>query len=281
MDKERANAETNDGCQISQPPEGGADQKTNSTSSQNKSCRQKISERWQITKVAWHSLEVDRKIELWLAAAITIATIANVCIALRQWNAAAQNNAIAQQALTASQRAFVYLEKIDARWVDTKTADPGKVINITFFIGNSGNTATDDLRMVAGCYTFGPDLPREPFSIFKWNEKRIAHLMIAPHQILPYPACRLTEREIDPLQSSPFIQRYFMGEICYFDIVSDPRTERITQFVQELAIHDFNSKKDALNYETLLAGLHNCSDDECKKANGDPGALAAPRWIVR
>ena len=92
----------------------------------------KISERWQITKVAWHSLEVDRKIELWLAAAITIATIANVCIALRQWNAAAQNNAIAQQALTASQRAFVYLEKIDARWVDTKTADPGKVINITF-----------------------------------------------------------------------------------------------------------------------------------------------------
>jgi hypothetical protein len=188
---------------------------------------------------------------------------------------------IAEKALVIGQRAFVYLDRIEAKWVDTKTAIPGKVINVTFFIGNSGNTPTRDLRMVAGCYSLGPELPREPFSAFKWDEKRIAHLVIAPHQVLAYPACKLTEREIDPLQSSPFIQRYFMGEILYFDIVSKPAEERVTQFVQELAIHDFDSKIERLNYETLLAGLHNCSDDECKNAKGDPGALAAPRWVVR
>jgi hypothetical protein len=192
-----------------------------------------------------------------------------------------KQTSIAEKALIAGQRAFVYLDKIEARWVDTKTAEPGKVINITFFIGNSGNTPTRDLRMVGGCYPLGPELPREPFSDFKWDEKRIVHLVIAPHQILAYPACKLTEREIDPLQSSPFIQRYFMGEIRYFDIVSDPAEERVTQFVHELAIHDFNSKTEQLNYETLLAGLHNCSDGECKNAKGDPGALAAPRWVVR
>jgi hypothetical protein len=189
--------------------------------------------------------------------------------------------AVSRKSFIASQRAFVYLDKIEAAWLDTKTAVPGKIINVTFFIGNSGNTPTDDLRMVAGCYSLGPDLPREPYSAFTWDEKRIAHLVIAPHQVLPYPACRLTEKEIDPLQSSPFIQRYFMGEIRYFDIVSDRAKERITQFAEELAIHDFDAKANRLNYETLLAGLHNCSDDECKKAQGDPGALAAPRWITR
>jgi hypothetical protein len=185
------------------------------------------------------------------------------------------------QTSRASNRAFVYLDRIEAKWVETKTID-GKVINVTFFIGNSGNTPTKDLRLVGGCYTIGPQLPREPFSAFKWDEQRIAHLVIAPHQILAYPACKWTEREIDPMKSSPFNQRYFMGEIRYFDAVSgDHSEERITQFVQELAIHDFNSKSDLLNYETLLAGLHNCSDNECRNAKGDPGALAAPRWIVR
>jgi hypothetical protein len=210
----------------------------------------------------------------WIAFVSLVASIFAAGYAYKQAN-------IAEKALIVGQRAFVYLDKIEAKWVDTKTADPGKVINVTFYIGNSGNTSTHDLRMVAGCYSLGPALPREPFSAFKWDEKRIARLFIAAHQVLPYPACRLTAREIDPLQSSPFIQRYFMGEIRYFDLVSDPARGRVTQFAQELAIHDFEAKTDRLNYETLLAGLHNCADDECENAKGDPGALAAPRWVVR
>jgi hypothetical protein len=56
----------------------------------------------------------------------------------------------------------------------------------------------------------------------EWH-KRAAHLFIGAHQILD-PGCRLPEREIDPLQSNPFIQgRYLMGEIRYFDTVSDLR----------------------------------------------------------
>ena len=31
----------------------------------------------------------------------------------------------------------------------------------------------------------------EPFSAFRWDEKRIARLVIAPHQVLAYPACKL------------------------------------------------------------------------------------------
>jgi len=55
-----------------------------------------VAKGWQKLLNGWQTLEFDRKIELWLAAAITIATIANVCIAARQWNAAATNNQIAR-----------------------------------------------------------------------------------------------------------------------------------------------------------------------------------------
>lgn len=185
---------------------------------------------------------------------------------------------IAEKALVAGQQAYVYLKAIDAKWLDTKTADPGMVVNITFKIENSGNTPTRDLRIVAGCYPLGPEFPREPFIAFKWDEKRMAHLFIGAHQTLDYPGCRVPEREIDAMQSSPFVERFLMGEIRYFDTISDPPVEHVTQFAYQLAVHSFDAKAQLLDYETLLTGNHNCSDDECKNAKGDPGPLAAPRW---
>jgi hypothetical protein len=211
-----------------------------------------------------------------LAAAVLAATAADFAAiyTYKQAN-------IAERALVSGQRAFVYLDKIEAKWLDTKTADPGMVVNVTFQIENSGNTPSRDLRIVAGCYPLGPEIPREPFSVFRWDDKRAAHLFIGAHQILDFPGCRLPEREIDPFQSNPFIQgRCLMGEIRYFDTVSDPPIERITQFSYQLVFHSFSAKASQLDYETLLVGNHNCSEDDCKNAKGDPGVLAAPRWAT-
>lgn len=224
--------------------------------------------RWP-AKIDWSHTKIIA--EFIFAAAIAIATAVNVVVAYYQWE-------IAKKGLTASQRAFVYLNKIEAKWLDTRTADPGMVVNITFKIENSGNTPTRGLRIVAGCYPLGPEFPREPFSAFKWEESRVAHLFIGAHQTLDYPGCRMSEIDIDPRQSSPFVERFLMGEIRYFDTVSDPAVEHVTQFAFQLAIHNFDAKTFSLDYETLLTGNHNCSDDECKNAMGDPGPLAAPRW---
>jgi hypothetical protein len=63
-------------------------------------------------------------------------------------------------------------------------------------------------------------------------------------------------------------------------LTSFPAGPSVTQFDEELAVLDFSADAGRLNHETLAAGLHNCSDNECKNAKGDPGALAAPRWLT-
>jgi hypothetical protein len=223
----------------------------------------------------------DLKASHWVEVFLTGVLIWVGCLQYRVYTRQA-NIMDAQTVISVSgQRAFVYLDKIEAKWLDTKTAKPGMVVNVTFKIENSGNTPSRDLRMVAGCYPLGPVIPREPFEAFHWDDKQAAHLFIGAHQILDFPGCKLSESEIDPMQSSPFIQgRYLMGEIRYFDTVSDPPVERVAQFSYQLVFHSFNAKSLQLDYETLLVGNHNCGDDECKNAKGDPGPLAAPRWAT-
>jgi hypothetical protein len=288
MDKERAGAEANGGRQVSQPPEGPADQPANSATP-DKSRTQKIGERWQITKTSWRALEFDRKIELWLAGAITVATIVNVCIATRQWNAAAQNNKIAQQALNVGQRAFVHLDKIEFGLTDKWSAPSecngricafniprkiGQVERTTFHFTNAGNTPTKTLKINIQCPPLSASdrHPADPFDLFSRTAGNIIERSMGAKQTIPVTPETCEYKDDDTIMNAAMriVRRFLLGEVTYEDWV-EPGKPHVTRFAHELIVNNpgdrtaspANTALTGVVLTTEPVGRNNCTDEDC------------------
>lgn len=82
--------------------------------------------------------------------------------------------------------------------------------------------------------------PREPFSLFKWDEQRAARAVIGPKQTIMITKpptdehCSLDQNALQMVQNTLGL-RYFMGDIRYKDAFA-PGRERITQFDREFVV---------------------------------------------
>jgi hypothetical protein len=126
--------------------------------------------------------------------------------------------------------------------------------------------------------------PREPFSLFKWDEQRAARAVIGPKQTIMITKpptdehCSLDQNALQMVQNTLGL-RYFMGDIRYKDAFA-PGRERITQFDREFVVFKVGPN---LSFDGITpnVGLHNCTDDDCQELPDDPGRNSAPLWLLR
>jgi hypothetical protein len=126
--------------------------------------------------------------------------------------------------------------------------------------------------------------PREPFSLFKWDEQRAARAVIGPKQTIMITKpptdehCSLDQNALQMVQNTLGL-RYFMGDIRYKDAFA-PGRERITQFDREFVVFKVGPN---LSFDGITpnVGLDNCTDDDCQELPDDPGRNSAPLWLLR
>jgi hypothetical protein len=180
---------------------------------------------------------------------------------------------ISHRTFVAGQRAFVHLDKVDWHPVEKEQytnawpfmlghgLDKRKVVEITIWLTNSGNTPASPLFVDTICPKSDSKV-QEPFSLFSWNKSRAIEQVIGPKQTIEIGPCDNLSPEDIGKNAAGFIPRYVIGEIRYRDLV-EPERERITQFALQLRF--FNEDLDALKGRSLPVGKHNCTDDNCPK----------------
>jgi hypothetical protein len=172
----------------------------------------------------------------------------------------------------AIQRAFVHFEKVDWHYVEKEQyttfmpmAMPGhglnkrKVVEITIWLTNTGNTPTSTLLIDIICPK--PDHKvDEPFSLFSWDQGRAIQQVIGPKQTVEIGPCDNLSPQDVGANAAGFVPRYVIGEIRYRDTVEAERDRR-TQFALQLRF--FNEDLDTLKGRAVAVGKHNCTDDNC------------------
>jgi hypothetical protein len=140
----------------------------------------------------------------------------------------------------------------------------GKAAVAKFFITNSGNTSTERLQVLIGCYQNGPGpRPPEPFSLFKWDDQRAVSYVIGPKQTIEVMACEFMQGELFNAQMG-IIRHYLIGEVDYHDMV-EPSRLRITRFVHQLIVlNPGTDNLDGVSLVTVAQGKNNCTDEDCK-----------------
>ena len=110
-------------------------------------------------------------------------------------------------------RAFVYFDKpifqvlnkpeADARGVYNLPGTLGKIVLVSLVLVNGGDTATESLQIVTSCPYVDVDvgkLPNDPFSLFRWDDKKAIPYPVGPKQPIPIDC---TELSVDEAYSGP------------------------------------------------------------------------------
>jgi hypothetical protein len=163
-----------------------------------------------------------------------------------------------QETLIESQRAFVIFH--------TGHVTPngnGPSFDITFKIGNDGNTATGGLRIILNCIRQG--LPaEEPFDFLKWNDRETFRDIIPPKSEIDIAPnvranCHFSFDEVGSIRDG-ILHAYLLGEARYADIIT--RKPRVTEFAKELTAEIGAIPGNAI-ISAISRGQHNCADEDC------------------
>jgi hypothetical protein len=183
-----------------------------------------------------------------------------------------------------AQRPFVYLDRIEFRVVDRVLPpekapnvviwnaynNTKKVVAVTFFATNSGNTPTSNLRAFVDCHHIGPKEPAgtlapptdDPFVGFRWDDAGAKANVIGPHQTTDIGQCDLSDENI--LNSHMGIDRtVFRGELRYDEMIDPGASPHAVQFERELVV--LRREFESFAAETRAVGRHNCTDANCPR----------------
>jgi hypothetical protein len=169
-------------------------------------------------------------------------------------------------------RAFVYFDKPvfqifniaepEGFGVWNLAGSLGKGASVSLTLVNGGDTPATPLKVVISCpavlATERP--PDDPFSLFKWDDKKAVSYVIGPKQTITIGQCAEL-KEVEAGDTGTRLRRqYILGDAIYHDVI-DPSIRHETQFAHEMIILDpsFN------NFSAISrpVGQHNCADEAC------------------
>jgi hypothetical protein len=171
-------------------------------------------------------------------------------------------------------RAFVYIDKPIFQVLNI--AEPegfgvwnmpgslGKGVSVSLTLINSGETAAMPLKVVVDCpfIMVSPQVPTDPYSLFKWEDKKAISYAIGPKQSVTIGPC-IELKPDDALNVGMRIRRqYILADVIYQDVI-DPSIRHETQFAHEMII--LNPSFTDFSATSRPAGQHNCADEACPK----------------
>lgn len=208
-------------------------------------------------------IAIDRLVELAFTLAITVATIVNVYVANRQWNAMIDSNRINNTSFVAAQRPYMYYDGIN--YLKDEIAPGVYRFSISPKIGNSGNTPTRDLTVKVNCW-LDPKAEGEPFDDFENQNIERQSGFYGPHAILQAIECHYTSDQAKAIKNGK-LHSYMAADIRYKDFI-DPNgdaREHVTQFALEFMIANLDETGGGLIGGVAMRGRHNCADESCPR----------------
>jgi len=213
--------------------------------------------------------------ELLFTCVIMIATVVNVCVAARQWQAMLKSNSISREAYTTVQRAFVTVRKLD--FISFKDAG-GKITAWAYapIIKNSGTTPTQNFEYVFGSAGFSnqgfenvtnviSDQKFDPERLFERGYKTKS--IVGPQDTfdIAQPPEGIPNSAFGSINSGDVFQ-VVIGTIHYDDIFSNtPHHRTMYCFV----IRTNRDQTGSIVPSAVRCPRWNCAGDECKEQEGE------------
>ncbi len=139
--------------------------------------------------------------------------------------------------------------------------------DLSFKIGNDGNTATAGLTLIVDCVKRDV-AEQEPFDLLIRAESNVFRDVIPPKgetEVFPKlrTRCRVLQGDLEKVAFGTQ-HIYLLGEAKYRDTVGSEKLH-ITQFAKELTVDIATYGVQRPIASAFTRGQHNCADDDCPK----------------